>query len=115
MNKTLDLAFRTIVRGSDGLRTLVVAPVAPQAFAGWLAVNEGRQGAPDYVQVDLRSPSTSVRSVVVPLDLALRLARLGLELDPQKLKVSNKELFEVALDYMRQRGAGAQGAAAPRK
>jgi 5'-nucleotidase / UDP-sugar diphosphatase len=101
-------ALRTIVRNSDGLRTLVVAKVPSTAFTEWLAVNEGLKGDLDYVQVDMREPpaatsaaaSGQTRSVVMPIDLAMRMARLGLEIDPKQIEVTKIELFEAVLNRL---------------
>ncbi|OHD71282.1 MAG: hypothetical protein A2177_07015 [Spirochaetes bacterium RBG_13_68_11] len=101
-------ALRAVVRASDGLRTLVVAKVSAKAFSDWLAVNESRTGGPDYVQVDLREPraaasvSTSgkTRFVVMPIDLAMRIGRLGLGIDPKRLEVKEIELFEAVLNLL---------------
>jgi 2',3'-cyclic-nucleotide 2'-phosphodiesterase (5'-nucleotidase family) len=105
---SVSAALRAVVRASDGLRTLVVAGVPAAAFAAWLAVNEGRVGGPDYVQVDLRAPQTAVsaaasgqtRSVVMPIDLAMRIGRLGLDVDPKRLEVKRVELFEAVLSLL---------------
>jgi hypothetical protein len=86
----------------------VVARVPAKAFTDWLAVNEGRTGGPDYVQVDLRAPqaatsataSGQTRSVVMPIDLAMRIGRLGLEIDPGRLEVKGVELFEAILSFL---------------
>ena len=101
-------ALRAIVRASDGLRTLVVTRVPAPALAAWLAVNEGRVGEADFVQVDLRAPqaaastaaSGQTRSVVMPIDLAMRIGRLGLEIDPGRLEVKGVELFEAVLSLL---------------
>jgi 5'-nucleotidase/UDP-sugar diphosphatase len=101
-------ALRAVVRASDGLRTLVVARVPTRAFTDWLAVNEGRLGDTDYVQVDMREPQASAsaaasgqtRSVVMPIDLAMRIGRLGLEIDPRRLEVKGIELFEAVLSLL---------------
>ncbi len=100
-----DRALRSLARGSDGLRTIVVAAVAPDAFQRWASANEGRSGDPDYVQVDLRLPASGsasppVRSLVTTIDLALRLERLGLPVDLQRLQITRAELFEDVLAYL---------------
>jgi 5'-nucleotidase/UDP-sugar diphosphatase len=101
-------ALRAVVRASDGLRTLVVARVPAKAFTDWLAVNEGRTGGPDYVQVDMRGPQAAAsaaasgltRSLVMTIDLAMRISRLGLEIDPRRLEVKGIELFEAVLNLI---------------
>ncbi len=102
-----DMALRSLVRGTDGLRTLVVAAVAPEAFQRWATANEGRAGTDGYVQADLRAPAAAgaaappVRSVVTTIDLALRLERLGLPVDLQRLQITRGELFEAVLAYLK--------------
>ncbi len=104
--KPPELALRTVMRASDGLRTLVLVKVPSQAFAAWLTVNEGLQGDPDYVQVDLRDPSVAsaaggqLRTLVMPINLVLGLKRLGLEVDPQQVQTTDTELFEAVLGYL---------------
>jgi hypothetical protein len=96
------------VRASDGLRTLVVTSVPAAALTDWLAVNESRAGGPDYVQVDLREPRPSAptaasgqsRSVVMPIDLAMRIGRLGLDIEAKRLEVKGIELFEAVLSLL---------------
>jgi hypothetical protein len=113
MNKRLDGALRTVLRGSDGLRTLVIATVPSEALADWMRVNEDRAGDPDYVQADAREGAAAARAaagfrtVVMPLDLVLRLPRLGLEIEPARIETTDKELFEVVLEHLAAgRGAG---------
>ncbi len=112
MNTTPNAALRTLIRGSNGLRTLVVARVPSQALASWRTLNEGRSGDADYVQVDDRGQQGREQgsdvSVVMPLDLALRMTRLGLPIDPQRLQVTATELFEAVLSALA-KGQGAAG------
>jgi 5'-nucleotidase/UDP-sugar diphosphatase len=96
--------LRAVVKASDGLRTLVVATIPAAAFADWLAVNEARLGSSDYVQVDSRTPpeasSAPTRTVAMPIDLVMRIGRLGLPIDLQRLEVKEIELFEAVLDLL---------------
>lgn len=100
---TVNRPLRTMVRDSNGLRTLVVAEVAREAFEGWLRANEGRLGTADYVQVDQRASSPATRSVslAMPLDLFMGLGRLGLEVDGRQLRLTRVELFEAVLARLR--------------
>jgi 5'-nucleotidase / UDP-sugar diphosphatase len=113
LNVQPDPALRSLVRGSDGLRTLAIGRVGADAFAAWRAANE--RAADDRVFVRLRDPAATRAAgapmmVVMPFDLALRAARIGLPIDPQSMELQRSELFEVVLDYL----AGGGGGATPR-
>jgi hypothetical protein len=105
---SVNAALRAVVRASDGPRTLVVAGVLTRAFSDWLAVNKGRMGDVDDVQVDMREPqavasaatSGQTRSVVMPIDLAMRIGRHGLAIDPRRLGVEGIELIEAVLTLL---------------
>jgi 5'-nucleotidase / UDP-sugar diphosphatase len=110
VNVQLDPALRSLVRGSDGLRTLAVGRIAADAFTAWRAANE--RAGDDRVLVKLRDPAATraagaPATVVMPFDLALRAARLGLPIDPRTMELERTELFEAVLDFLARGGGGA--------